>query len=59
MHQREHGEPSFRGKRAVELVLTIGLTVFATRMLRARHQHRQRPELARVLRPTRSRLTRR
>ena len=29
MRQREHGESSFRGKRAVELVVTIGLTLFA------------------------------
>jgi hypothetical protein len=27
MRQREHGESSFRGKRAVELVVTIGLTL--------------------------------
>ena len=29
MRQREHGESSFRGKRAVGLVVTIGLTLFA------------------------------
>ena len=29
MRQREHGESSFRGRRAVELVVTIGLTLFA------------------------------
>jgi glycosyltransferase involved in cell wall biosynthesis len=42
MRQREHGESSFRGKRAVELVVTIGLTLFAGEMLRRRHQRRQR-----------------
>ena len=42
MHQREHGESSFRGKRAVELVVTIGLTLFAGELLRRRHQQRQR-----------------
>jgi glycosyltransferase involved in cell wall biosynthesis len=58
MNQREHGESSFRGKRAVELVVTIGLTLFATRLLRGRQQHRRRRELSRVLRPARSRRTR-
>jgi glycosyltransferase involved in cell wall biosynthesis len=29
MRQREHGESSFKGRRAVELVVTIGLTLFA------------------------------
>ena len=58
MHQREHGESSFKGRRAVELVVTIGLTLFATRLLRQRQRHRQRRELARVLRPTRSRRNR-
>ena len=29
MRRREHGESSFRGRRAVELVVTIGLTLFA------------------------------
>jgi glycosyltransferase involved in cell wall biosynthesis len=41
MRQREHGRSSFRGKRALELVLTIGLTLFAGELLRRRHQHRQ------------------
>ena len=41
MRQREHGESSFRGKRAVELVVTIGLTLFAGELLRRRHQRRQ------------------
>src|ERR687898_3513040 len=34
MRQREQGESSFRGRRAVELVVTIGLTLFAARALR-------------------------
>lgn len=50
MRQREHGESSFRGKRAVELVVTIGLTLFAANLLRRRRQHQQRRALARVLR---------
>jgi glycosyltransferase involved in cell wall biosynthesis len=29
MRQREHGESSFKGRRAVELVITIALTLFA------------------------------
>src|SRR5262245_30974301 len=41
MRQREHGESSFRGKRAVELVVTIGLTLFAGELMRRRHQRRQ------------------
>jgi glycosyltransferase involved in cell wall biosynthesis len=53
MRQREHGESSFRGKRAVELVVTIGLTLFAANLLRHRQRHRRRRELSRVLRPTR------
>jgi glycosyltransferase involved in cell wall biosynthesis len=40
MRQREHGESSFRGRRAVKLVVTIGLTLFAGELLRRR---RQRP----------------
>jgi glycosyltransferase involved in cell wall biosynthesis len=40
MRQREHGESSFRGRRAVKLVVTIGLTLFAGEFLRRR---RQRP----------------
>lgn len=59
MRQREHGESSFRGKRAVELVVTIGLTLFAGQLLRRRKQRRQRRELHRVLRSARPRLTRR
>jgi glycosyltransferase involved in cell wall biosynthesis len=40
MRQREQGESSFRGRRAVKLVVTIGLTLFAGELLRRR---RQRP----------------
>jgi len=36
MRQREHGESSFHGRRAVELVVTIGLTLFAGELLRRR-----------------------
>src|SRR4051794_866548 len=39
MRSREHGESSFRGRRAVELVVTIGLALFAGSLLR---RHRQR-----------------
>ena len=42
MRQREHGESSFRGRRAVELVVTIGLTLFAGEVLRRRHQRKHR-----------------
>jgi glycosyltransferase involved in cell wall biosynthesis len=42
MRQREHGESSFRGKRAVQLVVTIGLTLFAEELFRRRHHHRQK-----------------
>src|SRR4051795_7359036 len=57
MRQREHGESSFHGKRAVELVVTIGLTLFAANVLRQRHQRRQRRQVARVLRRGRSPLS--
>jgi len=40
MRQREHGESSFRGKRAVQLVVTIGLTLFAGELMRRRHQQK-------------------
>jgi glycosyltransferase involved in cell wall biosynthesis len=50
MRQREHGESSFRGRRAVELVITIGLTLFAGELLRRRHARKQRGPLRRVLR---------
>jgi glycosyltransferase involved in cell wall biosynthesis len=36
MRQREHGESSFKGKRAVKLVVGIGLTLFAGELLRRR-----------------------
>ena len=49
MRQREHGESSFRGRRAVELVVTIGLTLFAGELLRRRHQRQQRKGLAKRL----------
>ena len=55
MRQREHGESSFRGKRAVGLVVTIGLTLFAAKALKGHHQHQQRREFARVLRRSRRR----
>ena len=42
MRQREHGQSSFRGRRAVELVVTIGLTLFAGELLRRRHQRKHR-----------------
>jgi glycosyltransferase involved in cell wall biosynthesis len=41
MRQREHGESSFRGRRAAELVVTIGLTLFAGELLRRRHKRKQ------------------
>ena len=50
MRQREHGESSFQGRRAVELVVTIGLTLFAGALMRRRHQRRQQKTgLRRVL----------
>jgi len=49
MRQREHGESSFKGRRAVELVVTIGLTLFAGELMRRRHQRRQQGGLARRL----------
>ena len=55
MRQREHGESSFRGKRAVGLVVTIGLTLFAAKALRGHHQHKRRRELSRALRRSRQR----
>ena len=41
MRQREHGESSFQGRRAVELVVGIGLTLFAGELARRRYQRRQ------------------
>jgi glycosyltransferase involved in cell wall biosynthesis len=38
MRQREHGESSFRGRRAVKLVVGIGLTLFAGALLRRRYR---------------------
>jgi glycosyltransferase involved in cell wall biosynthesis len=38
MRQREHGESSFRGKRAVKLVVGIALTLFAGELLRRRYR---------------------
>ena len=55
MRQREHGESSFKGKRAVELVVTIGMALFAAKLLRARHEHQQDRALARALKPLRRR----
>jgi glycosyltransferase involved in cell wall biosynthesis len=49
MRQREHGESSFRGKRAVELVVTIGLTLFAGELMRRRHHRRQAKGLKKLL----------
>ena len=49
MRQREQGESSFRGRRAVELVVTIGLTLFAGKLLR-RHRQQQPTGLAKLLR---------
>ena len=46
MRQREHGESSFRGRRAVELVVGIGLTLFAGELLRRRYQRRQQKTAA-------------
>jgi hypothetical protein len=42
MRAREHGESSFHGKRAVELVVTIGLTLFAATRARGRARGRAR-----------------
>ena len=42
MRQREHGESSFRGKRAVKLVVTIGLTLFAEELFRRRYNRKQK-----------------
>jgi glycosyltransferase involved in cell wall biosynthesis len=51
MRQREHGESSFRGRRAVELVVTIGLTLFAGGLMRRRYQRRHRKSGLGRLRP--------
>jgi hypothetical protein len=49
MRQREHGESSFKGRRAVGLVATIALTLFAGELLRRRHQRRQQGGRRRLL----------
>ena len=46
MRQREHGHSSFHGRRAAELVVTIGLTLFAGELLRRRHRRGQEGGLA-------------
>jgi glycosyltransferase involved in cell wall biosynthesis len=53
MRQREHGESSFRGRRAVELVVTIGLTLFAGELFRRHHQRKQKKGVSKLL-PRRS-----
>jgi glycosyltransferase involved in cell wall biosynthesis len=49
MRRREHGESSFRGKRAAELVVTIGMALFATELLRRRHRRTHRKGLTRAV----------
>jgi glycosyltransferase involved in cell wall biosynthesis len=49
MRQREHGESSFKGRRAVGLVVTIGLTLFAGELLRRRHERQRQSALRRRL----------
>ena len=51
MRQREHGESSFRGRRAVELVVTIGLTLFAGELLYRRAHRRGETRRELVTRP--------
>jgi hypothetical protein len=38
MRQRQHGESSFRGRRAVKLVVGIALTLFAGELVRRRYR---------------------
>jgi glycosyltransferase involved in cell wall biosynthesis len=45
MRDREHGESSFRGKRAVKLVVTIALTLFAGELSRRRHHSAKKSRL--------------
>jgi glycosyltransferase involved in cell wall biosynthesis len=45
MRDREHGESSFRGKRAVKLVVTIALTLFAGELYRRRHHSAKKSRL--------------
>jgi len=54
MRQREHGESSFRGKRAVQLVVTIGLTLFAEELFRRRYHRQQKKSGVGKLLPRRS-----
>jgi hypothetical protein len=49
MRQREHGESSFRGRRAVKLVVTIGLTLFAGELYRRHHSRPRRTGLRKFL----------
>jgi len=58
MRPREHGESSFRGRRAVELVVTIGLTLFAAGALRRRARFHEGRAVARAVRSSRPRLNR-
>jgi len=53
MRQREHGESSFRGRRAVELVVTIGLTLFAEELFRRRYMRRQKKNGIKKILPSR------
>src|SRR3954468_15565339 len=53
MRQREHGESSFRGRRAVELVVTIGLTLFAEELFRRRYVRRQKKSGVKKILPSR------
>jgi glycosyltransferase involved in cell wall biosynthesis len=53
MRQREHGESSFKGKRAVELVVTIGLTLFAAKLLKQRVDRKNRRSAMKVMRKAR------
>jgi glycosyltransferase involved in cell wall biosynthesis len=57
MRQREHGESSFRGKRALSLVVTIGMTLFAARALKGHQRHKRRRGLVRGMRRNRRRPT--
>ena len=44
-----------QGRRAVELVVTIGMALFAAKLLRRRHGHQQDRALARAMKPLRRR----
>ena len=56
MRQREHGQSSFRGRRAVELVITIGLALFAAKQLKQRADRRNRRSALKVMRRARPKL---